>query len=208
MSFADSLEKLKEFDVNDLDFNNAGEWPVAAKAVSCLVLLALVLGGVYYFVIQDMEATYASKQQEEVELRQEYASKAAQVANLEEYKAQMVEMQQTFGALLKQLPSETEVPGLLEDISAVGAAAGLQLDSIQLNPEISREFYVELPITIDLTGEYHDIAAFVSGVAGLPRIVTLHDFTITQKPGKEPAEADRLSMRILAKTYRYSGGDQ
>ncbi|GAA3971288.1 type 4a pilus biogenesis protein PilO [Allohahella marinimesophila] len=208
MSFADSLEKLKEFDVNDLDFNNAGEWPVAAKVVTSLVLLAAVLGGVYYFLIQDMEATYAASQQKEVELRQEYASKAAQVANLEEYKTQMVEMQQTFGALLKQLPSETEVPGLLEDISGVGSTAGLQLDSIQLNPEISREFYVELPITIDLTGEYHDIAAFVSGVAGLPRIVTLHDFTITRNAGQDSAEADRLSMRILAKTYRYSGGDQ
>ncbi|MAM87772.1 type 4a pilus biogenesis protein PilO [Allohahella sp. A8] len=208
MSFADSLEKLKEFDVNDLDFNNAGEWPVAAKVVSGLVLLAAVLGGVYYFLIQDMEATYAASQQKEVELRQEYAMKAAQVANLEEYKAQMVEMQQTFGALLKQLPSETEVPGLLEDISGVGSSAGLQLDSIQLNPEISREFYVELPITIDLTGEYHDIAAFVSGVAGLPRIVTLHDFTITRNAGQDAADADRLSMKILAKTYRYSGGDQ
>ena len=208
MSFADSMEKLKEFDVNDLDFNNAGEWPLAAKVVTGIVLLAVVLGGVYYFLIQDMEVTYASKQQQEVELRQEYASKAAQVANLEEYKTQMVEMQQTFGALLKQLPSETEVPGLLEDISGVGSTAGLQLDSIQLNPEISREFYVELPITIDLTGEYHDIAAFVSGVAGLPRIVTLHDFTITRNGSQEAADADRLSMKILAKTYRYSGGDQ
>lgn len=209
MSFADSIEKMKEFDVNDLDFNNAGEWPVLAKIITGLIVVAAVLGGVYYFLIQDMETDLASRQQNEVNLRQEYASKAAQVANLEEYKVQMEEMQQTFGALLKQLPSDTEVPGLLEDISAVGAAAGLKLDSIQLNPEVSREFYVELPITIDLTGEYHDISAFVSGVAGLPRIVTLHDFSIsTLGTNKRVDEGDILSMRILAKTYRYSGGDQ
>ncbi|WP_020410315.1 type 4a pilus biogenesis protein PilO [Hahella ganghwensis] len=202
MSMSDSLEGLKNFDINDLDFNNAGSWPAPIKAICILLLIALVLGAVYWFDIKDLDATLAATEQEEMELKSQFEIKAGQVSNLEEYKAQMVEMEKTFGALLRQLPSDTEVPGLLEDISSVGSLSGLELSSIDLQPELSREFYIELPIRIRLSGTYHDIAAFVSGVAGLPRIVTLHDFSIT----KAQQGVESLTMEIQAKTYRYSGG--
>jgi len=110
----------------------------------------------------------------------------------------MVEMEASFGALVKQLPSDTEVPGLLEDITLTGIGTGLEIKSIQLKPEVAAEFYIELPIEIQVTGTYHDFGSFVSGVAGLPRIVTLHDFTI------KPGDAGLLNMTILAKTYRYN----
>ncbi|OZG71436.1 pilus assembly protein PilP [Hahella sp. CCB-MM4] len=199
MSFADSLEGMKNFDINDLDFNNAGSWPAPVKAICCILLIALVLGAVYWFDIKDLDATLATRAQEEKDLKSQFEVKAGQVANLDEYKAQMVEMEKTFGALLRQLPSDTEVPGLLEDISTVGSLSGLELSSIDLQKEVSKEFYIELPIKISLKGTYHDIAAFISGVAGLPRIVTLHNFTIKKDQGEV------LSMNIEAKTYRYNG---
>jgi type IV pilus assembly protein PilO len=117
--------------------------------------------------------------------------------------SQMVEMEESFGALISQLPSDTEVPGLLEDITNKGLLNGLSISSIDLQPEISREFYVELPIAIVATGSYHDLGAFVSGMAGLPRIVTLHDFTIRANGDNSAA----LSMNITAKTYRYKDGE-
>jgi type IV pilus assembly protein PilO len=109
----------------------------------------------------------------------------------------MIELDETFGALLKQLPKDTEVPGLLEDITEVANGSGLAMKSINLQPEKVSEFYVELPIKIDVTGDYHDFGSFVSGVASLPRIVTLHDYTIKQSDGS------RLNMQIDARTYRY-----
>jgi type IV pilus assembly protein PilO len=143
--------------------------------------------------VQDQEST----------LKQEFEKKAFQVANLDAYRRQMVEMEESFGALISQLPSDTEVPGLLEDITNKGLLNGLSISSIDLQPEISREFYVELPIAIVASGSYHDLGAFVSGMAGLPRIVTLHDFTIRASGDNAPA----LSMNITAKTYRYKDGE-
>ncbi|ABC32622.1 Tfp pilus assembly protein PilO [Hahella chejuensis KCTC 2396] len=201
MSFADSLESVKGFDLSDLDFNNAGSWPAPIKIICCIILISIVMGAVYWFDIKDLDLELETKQTEEIDLRKQFEGKAAQVSNLEEYKAQMVEMEKTFGDLLKQLPSDTEVPGLLEDISSIGSLSGLELSSIDLRSEVSKEFYVELPIDIKVQGGYHDLASFVSGVAGLSRIVTLHDFTI--KSGKE---GEALSMDIQAKTYRYNAG--
>ena len=134
-----------------------------------------------------------------MELRSEFEKKAFQAANLEAYRKQMVEMEESFGALVSQLPSDTEVPGLLEDITNKGMVNGLEFDSIELQPEVTREFYVELPIQIVAKGSYHDLGAFVSGMAGLPRIVTLHNFVIRQiNP-----EGGVLALNITAKTYRY-----
>ena len=200
----DSLESLRNFDINDLDFNNAGSWPAPIKVICILIIVSAVLFGVYWFVIKDLNVQLEGVKQKEGELKSSFEIKAAQVSNLEDYRAQMVEIQATFGTLLKQLPSDTEVPGLLEDISSLGALAGLELSSIDLRPEVSKEFYIELPIDINLKGTYHDIASFVSGVAGLPRIVTLHDFDIK----KDKSAGERLSMSIQARTYRYSGEEE
>ncbi|WP_116368013.1 type 4a pilus biogenesis protein PilO [Parahaliea mediterranea] len=203
MAFEDSMRSLREFDLADLDVDNIGSWPGAVKFILCVLLLVLVLVVGYYYHIQDLRDQLASEQGKEVQLKQEYEKKAFQAANLDAYRKQMVEMEETFGALVAQLPSDTEVPGLLEDITNKGLLNGLEIASIVLQNEQAREFYVELPIAIQATGSYHDLGAFISGMAGLPRIVTLHDFSI-----KAPnANTNRLSMSIVAKTYRYKDGE-
>ena len=200
MSFAEQMESLKGFDVNDLDFNNAGSWPGPIKVIVLVLVFALILGAGYWFAIKDQYTALDRAESEESTLKEQYRSKAFKVANLDAYREQMKEMEESFGALLKQLPADTEVPGLLEDITNTGLGTGLLIDRIGLQPEVSREFYVELPIEIEVRGTYHDLASFVSGVASLPRIVTLHDFSI--KPVGQ--EVDDLVMGISAKTYRYN----
>jgi type IV pilus assembly protein PilO len=196
------MEGLKKFDINDLDFNNAGSWPAPIKAVVLIILFCAVLGGAYWFLIQDQYLALEGVAAKEAELKTQYESKAFKVSNLVIYRQQMEEMEVSFGALLKQLPSDTEVPGLLEDITNTGLRSGLDFKSIALLPESAQEFYIELPIRIQVEGTYHDLSSFVSGVASLPRIVTLHDFSIA--PTKENPEI--LAMQIVAKTYRYKSG--
>lgn len=203
MGFSESMESLKGFDVNDLDFNNAGSWPAAIKTIVILILFVGLIFGGYWFLIKDQYIALENEASKEVTLKQQYESRAFKVANLDAYRQQMTEMEKTFGALLKQLPADTEVPGLLEDITNTGLGSGLDIESIKLKPESLKEFYVELPIDIVVTGTYHDISSFVSGVASLPRIVTLHDFTISPTGGKEPG-VGLLQMKVSAKTYRYS----
>lgn len=203
MSLADSMKSLNEFDINDLDVNNAGIWPAPIKAIVVLIVFGLILGGGYWFFIKDQYVRLAGVEKTEMELREQYEQKAYKVANLEVFKTQMVEMEETFGALVKQLPSDTEVPGLLEDITNTAVGSGLELREIKLQSEQRRDFYVELPINIQVSGTYHELASFVSSVASLPRIVTLHDFTIKPKSG----ESDRLDMQVLARTYRYRAGE-
>ncbi|MBB4866058.1 type IV pilus assembly protein PilO [Pseudomonas nitritireducens] len=201
MSLASSLESLRKIDVNDLDLNNIGSWPAAVKVIACTLLLIIVLALGYNFHLKDLEAQLDQQRQEETTLKEQFASKAFQAANLDAYKAQMKEMEESFGALLRQLPSDTEVPGLLEDITRTGLGSGLEFEEIKLLPEVAQQFYIELPIQISVVGGYHDLATFVSSVSSLPRIVTLHDFDI------KPATADstsKLRMSILAKTYRYN----
>ena len=207
MGFSESLESLKGFDPNDIDFNNAGSWPAPVKAIVFLVLFfALVFSG-YWFLIKDQYAQFERIAAEESALKEQYESRAYKVANLVAFREQMQEMQNSFGALLKQLPAKTEVPGLLEDITNTALGSGLEIKSIQLKPEVSKEFYVELPMEIEVTGTYHDIASFVSGVASLPRIVTLHDMVISYqtKSTADTAGSEVLKMTVSAKTYRYSG---
>jgi len=203
MSLADSFKNLNEFDINDLDINNAGIWPTPVKVIVALILAGLIAGGGYWFFIKDQYVRLEQVQQTEQKLRKEYESKAYQVANLEVFKAQMAEMEETFGALVRQLPSETEVPGLLEDITNTATGNGLSLQEVKLQPERKRDFYAELPINIKVTGSYHELASFVSSVASLPRIVTLHDLTIKPTGG----EGDRLEMQVVARTYRYRAGE-
>ena len=203
MSLADSLKKLNDFDINDLDLNNAGIWPTPVKAIVALIVFGLIMGGGYWFFIKDQYAQLERVAQKEQELKQTYERKAYQVANLETFKQQMEEMQETFGALVRQLPSETEVPGLLEDITNTALGSGLSLQEVALQPEVQRDFYAELPINIRVSGSYHELASFVSSVAGLPRIVTLHDLTIKPTGG----DGEQLDMQVVARTYRYRAGE-
>lgn len=201
MSLADSLESLRKIDLGDLDVNNLGSWPAAVKVITCVLLLIAVLALGYNFHLKDLQAELDNQRGQEATLKEQYAAKAFQAANLEAYKDQMKEMEVSFGALLRQLPSDTEVPGLLEDITRTGLGSGLEFEEIKLMPEVTQQFYIELPIQISVVGAYHDLATFVSGVSSLPRIVTLHDFDI------KPVSADstsKLRMTILAKTYRYN----
>ncbi|MBH2034091.1 MAG: type 4a pilus biogenesis protein PilO [Pseudomonadales bacterium] len=201
MSLAESLEGLRKVDLADLDVNNLGSWPAAIKAIACFLLLIVVLALGYNFHLKDLEADLGRRHAEEETLKQQFATKAFQAANLEAYKDQMKEMETSFGALLRQLPSDTEVPGLLEDITRTGLGSGLEFEQIKLLPEVTQQFYIELPIQISVLGRYEDLATFASGVASLPRIVTLHDFEMIPV---EDDGASRLRMSVLAKTYRYN----
>jgi type IV pilus assembly protein PilO len=203
MAFADTMEQLRNFDVAELDFNDAGSWPAAIKAIAMLLVLVVVVGGGYYFYMSDKQTALERVELRERELRQDFESKSFQAANLEAYRQQKVEMELQFEGLLRQLPSDTEVPGLLEDITRQALINELNIESIDLQDERRTEFYVELPIEIVVDGDYHKIGSFVSGVANLSRIVTLHDFTIS--PQKSP---ENLKMKILAKTYRYLEEDR
>lgn len=206
MSLAESLASVKKVDLSELDLNNLGSWPAAVKVISCVLLLIVALALGYNFYLKDLQAMLDGRRAEEVSLKEQFSSKAFQAANLDAYKAQMREMEESFGALLRQLPSDTEVPGLLEDITRTGLGSGLEFEEIKLQPEVAQQFYIELPIQIVVVGGYHDLATFVSGVASLPRIVTLHDFEIappSEQKG-EPVSPSKLRMSILAKTYRYN----
>lgn len=202
MALEDTLRSLREFDIGDLDFENVGSWPTPVKLIAWIGVLALVLAGGYYYHIKGLQEELSTVQAEEVKLRKQFEKKAFKAANLEAYRKQMKEMEESFGALVSQLPSDTEVPGLLEDITNKGLLNGLDISSIDLKKERAREFYVELPISIAASGSYHDLGAFISGMAGLPRIVTLHDFKITAKG----SDSNNLKMNIVAKTYRYKDG--
>ena len=199
MAFEDTMRSLREFDVNDLDFESVGSWPLPIKMFIWILVLGGVLAFGYYYHIEDLQLQLEAERGKEEQLKKEFEKKAFQAANLDAYRQQMKEMEESFGALVSQLPSDTEVPGLLEDITNKGLLNGLNIASIDLLPEQAKEFYIELPISIVASGSYHDLGAFISGMAALPRIVTLHDFNISASGG----DAHNLKMSIIAKTYRY-----
>ncbi|MDD0995681.1 Pilus assembly protein, PilO [compost metagenome] len=201
MSLTQWFEGLRKIDINELDTNNIGSWPPVIKVLVAVLLMALVLSLGYSFSTSELETQLDLKREEESTLKAQFATKAHMAANLELYTQQMKEMENSFGVLLRQLPSDTEVPGLLEDITRTGLGSGLEFEEIKLLPEVTQPFYIELPIQITVTGAYHDLATFVSGVAGLPRIVTLHDFDLSPV---NPDGGPKLRMSILAKTYRYN----
>lgn len=201
MAFQDVIEDLRGLDLGELNAENIGSWPLAVKVIAWVLAFVLVMVLGYFYNISDLRQQLAQVEQKEIELKKEFEDKAFKAANLDALRTQMKEMEESFGALISQLPSDTEVPGLLEDITNKGVESGLDIKSIKLQPEVAKEFYIELPINIEVTGTYHDFGTFVSGIAGLPRIVTLHDFKMTSDP-KTPGV---LSMSISAKTYRYKG---
>jgi type IV pilus assembly protein PilO len=201
-----ALRSLQEFDLNDLDLQNIGSWPLPVKVIVWVLVLAGVVTLGYMYHIKGLQEKLTGFQGKEAELKIQYEEKSFRAANLDAYKKQMLVMEESFGALVSQLPSDTEVPGLLEDITNKGMVNGLEFSSIRLGAEEAREFYVELPIYIQATGKYHDLGAFVSGMAGIPRIVTLHDFRINQSVNAlatGTAASGMLSLSITAKTYRY-----
>lgn len=202
------LEQLRTLDPKDV-----GRWPLLFRAIAVgLIFVLVAVGGTYYFVWRNKIPQLEQVQRQEQDLRSTFESRQRLAANLEAYKDQLVEVEQTFGAMLRQLPGETEVPSLLVDISQTGLAAGLEERLFQPMSEISREAYSELPIRMQVVGTYHELGNFVSGVVALPRIVTLHDITLRpeQQRAGQPAPGGRLVMDLTAKTYRYledgSGG--
>jgi len=201
MSPSEWFEGLRKIDINELDTSNMGSWPPPIKILVAGLLMLLVLALGYNFSTRDLESQLDLKREEESTLKEQFADKTRKAANLDLYTRQLKEMENAFVVLLRQLPGDTEVPGLLEDITRTGLGSGLEFEEIKLLPEVARPFYIELPIQITVTGDYHDLATFVSGVAGLPRIVTLHDFDLAPV---SPQGAPKLRLSILAKTYRYS----
>lgn len=192
---------LSEINLNELDFSNIANWPLAARIVVIILIAVAVIGLGYWFDIKDQQLRLDKVEKKEAELKSEFETKARKAANLEAYEQQLEEMRQSFGAMLRQLPNKTEVADLLVDVSQTGLASGLEFDLFRPGAEIPREFYAELPINIKVRGTYHEFGAFVSGVAALPRIVTIHDIAIAP-PGKDAKGGD-LTMELVAKTYRY-----
>lgn len=185
----------------ELDLENPGGWPLPAKLVAMVLILALTVAGGWYFDWQNQLASLERVRAQEAELRQEFETKQKRSANLEAYEAQLAQMQESFGAMLRQLPSRAEVARLLVDISQTGLASGLEFELFKPMNPVRREFYAELPVTIRVRGSYHEFARFISGAANLPRIVTLHDIDIAA--GGEKAAAGELVMNLTAKTYWY-----
>jgi len=199
MAISDGIQSLREFDLSDLNFESIGSWPQAVKVALWLLLFFVIVFAGYKLYISDLNASLDVERANETKLRTDFKDRADKSANLLAYREQMTEMEETFGTLVRQLPGETDVPGLLEDIDSKAVTTGLEVLSIDLQPEVTAEFYVELPIEIIVQGTYHDLGAFVSGVAGLPRIVTLHDFNIE----RSEEEDGMLVLTITARTYRY-----
>jgi len=188
-------------DLKTLDPNDPGRWPLPVRAgVVALVFVVIAALLFYLLVWSDQKPILDQKAAEEVDLRDKFKAKHSKAVNLAVYQQQLADIERSFGALLRQLPGRTEVPNLLVDISQVGVGAGLEEKLFQPSPEVKKDFYAELPIKIKLTGSYHQMGEFVSGIAALPRIVTLDGMTI--KPENKDMY-DYLSFELTAKTYRY-----
>ena len=187
------VEELQALDINDV-----GRWPfVFRAAVIAIVFVAVTFAGIWFTVVKDKSPQLQRAEAEEQELRVTFENKQRKAANYDAYKAQLAQIEQSFGTMLRQLPGETEIPSLIVDISQTGLAAGLQEKLFQPQSEIPKDFYAEKPIKIQLSGGYHEMANFVSGVASLPRIVTLHNINITPE---QPGVYDGLSLEVTAKT--------
>lgn len=192
-----SLEQYR-----NLDLNNPGGWPLGAKLIALVLVVAVIAGAGWYFDWQDQRDELAQVRSKEQDLRQEFEKKQERAANLEAYEKQLAQMRESFGAMLSQLPSRAEVARLLVDISETGLSAGLAFELFKPQSSIKREFYAELPVSIRVRGTYHEFAQFISGVANLPRIVTLHDVSINSDSGDKSDDGE-LVMNLTARTYWY-----
>lgn len=209
-------ETLQNFDMEQLnDFNNVGSWPMVVKVIIWIIVFVGALVAGYFLHVTNLQAELQKAINKEGQLKSDFEDKYEQAVHLEAYRKQQQEMEQSFEAILRQLPGDTEIPGLIEDITLVGLKNGLSFSSIDLESEVQHEFYIEKPIRIVVSGSYHDLGAFVSDVADLSRIVTLHDFQIAPLGGRrgtnrrggggdDASGSENLRMSILAKTYRYN----
>ena len=189
---------------DNLELDNIGQWPEAAKLVLTIFLAVIVLGLGYMMLISDQIKQLDRVYAEEETLKQSYRTKYHIAANLDLFRAQMLEAEDTFANQLRSLPNSHETPGLLDDITFIGTTSGLDFVKLEWQPEISKEIYIELPIDIEVIGPYHSFGQFVSKVAGLPRIVTLHDFNIEIAKN----DSETLNLKLQAKTYRYKEAEQ
>lgn len=193
---------MKELDLSELDLSTIGSWPAAAKAAVVAVVCVAVLALGYFLHIQKKMEQLEQVRGKEPTLKRQFEKKQAKAANLDAYKEQMQDMEKSFGTMLRQLPSKTEVDDLLVDVSQTGLSSGIEFELFKPQSERQIEFYAELPIQISMLGTYHQFGRFVSGVAALPRIVTLHDIKLSN------SRDGRLKMDVTAKTYRYLDEDE
>ncbi|SEP85213.1 type IV pilus assembly protein PilO [Ectothiorhodospira magna] len=196
--------KAGNFDFNDLnniDLKNIGNAPLPIRVMVLVLLSALLLGGGYWFFIKDQIERLHQVEAREPPLRQQFETKQRRAANLDAHKEQLEEMRRNFGTLLRQLPNQTEIPNLLVDVSQTALSAGLEIELFRPGNEVRRGFYAENPIRLRMKGNYEQVAHFTSGVAALPRIVTLHDINLRPDQGSH-----RLTIEATAKTYRYLEG--
>lgn len=200
-----TLDKfLQQF--NTLDTNNYGSWPLSVKITCWIFIILLVLALGYFLAIKGKMDDISNANAQEQNLLNEFREKDSKLRNLQQYQMQLQEMEARFNQQLEQLPKETEIPGLVEDINLTGVNSGLKFKNIRLEPEVKQEFFIEQPIAIDATGDYHSFGAFVSGISSLSRIVTLHDFEIIASENKEKrTDIPKVDYSLKAKTYRYIG---
>lgn len=194
--------KLDLSQFNDIDFENIGGWPSQVKIMFALFLAILIFIASYFLFVSDAIDTLKLKQDKEITLRDDFKAKYQLAANLKLYREQLAVMEVQFAELLKMLPSQNEMPGLLDDLTFVATDSGLGIQSLEWKEEIQRDFYIEFPISMAVSGDYHEMGQLVSDVAKLPRIVSLHDFVIKR------SDQGTLAMEILAKTYRFKEGAQ
>lgn len=187
---------LSQFD--NLELENIGQWPKAAKILLAIFIAVIVLVAGYMLFVSERITTLGNAVNEEQTLKEQYRTKYHVAANLELFKKQMADAEELFANQLKSLPESHETPGLLDDITFVGTTSGLDFVTLNWQPEVIREIYIELPIDIEVIGHYHEFGEFVSKIAGLPRIVTLHDFDISLINN-----SNKLRLKLQAKTYRY-----
>ena len=200
---------MKLDDFNNIDFNNAGSLPAAVKAVLLAAIFVVILALGYYFLWTDAFTSLDTAKAKEEELRKTFLDKQAQAVNLAGYKQQMVEIEKTFGALLKQLPDKSQMDGLLTDINQAGLGRGLEFELFKPGQETQAEFYAEMPISIKVLGTYHDLGAFATDISKLSRIVTLNDISVsTGKEAKSNSADQILVMDATARTYRYLDADE
>lgn len=194
---------MKDIDLSEIDFSNMGSWPIAGKAtfIASACLLVLAIG--YFADLSSQFGKLNRAEMQEKQFKQDFRTKYTKVINLDTYKIQMKEMEESFGAMLRQLPSKTEVEDLLVDISQTGLSSGVEFKLFKPENETFVDFYAELPIKMSMTGNYHQFGTFISGVAALPRIVTLHDIDI-----QSDEKSGTLTMDMVAKTYRYLDADE
>jgi len=202
--------KLEDF--NNIDIKNAGNLPMPVKAVLLAVVFILLLGLGYYFLLSPALETLDQEKAKEQQLRDVFFAKKSQAINLEAYRAQMVEIEKTFGALLRQLPDKSQIDGLLTDINQAGLSRGLEFELFKPGSETQAEFYAEMPIAIKVVGAYHDLGAFASDISKLSRIVTISNVAVVPqgsgKDGKVANGSGMLVMEAVAKTYRYLDAEE